>query len=130
MISKSQIQKEIVVEPERFHMLSNEERLRYDITPKERLALMDEDTYEELVAIWAFACLKSKYKDVYRIGGAGDKGRDVCAYIDLSEDKYDLYQCKHYKNALTYSDINIEFGKLIYYSFIQVSQVHPASFNL
>lgn len=52
MISKSQIQKEIVVEPERFHMLSNEERLRYDITPKERLALMDEDTYEELVAIW------------------------------------------------------------------------------
>ena len=106
MISKSQIQKEIVVEPERFHMLSNEERLRYDITPKERLALMDEDTYEELVAIWAFACLKSKYKDVYRIGGAGDKGRDVCAYIDLSEDKYDLYQCKHYKNALTYSDLS------------------------
>lgn len=123
MISKSQIQKEIVVEPERFHMLSNEERLRYDITPKERLALMDEDTYEELVAIWAFACLKSKYKDVYRIGGAGDKGRDVCAYIDLSEDKYDLYQCKHYKNALTYSDINIEFGKLIYYSFSKAISV-------
>lgn len=123
MHNKDQITKEAVIEPTRIHMLSNEERLRYDIAPKERLALMDEDTYEELVAVWAYACLKSKYKDVYRIGGAGDKGRDICAYIDLSQDKYDLYQCKHYKNALTYSDINIEFGKLIYYSFIKAISV-------
>lgn len=69
MHNKEQITKEAVIEPTRIHMLSNEERLRYDIAPKERLALMDEDTYEELVAVWAYACLKSKYKDVYRIGG-------------------------------------------------------------
>lgn len=120
MENKSQMQKEAIVEPNRIHMLSNEERLSYDVAPKDRLASMDEDTYEELVAVWAFACLKSRYKDVYRIGGVGDKGRDVCAYFDLSQDKYDLYQCKHYKNALNYSDISIEFGKLIYYSFTQV----------
>ena len=80
MHNKEQITKEAVIEPTRIHMLSNEERLRYDIAPKERLALMDEDTYEELVAVWAYACLKSKYKDVYRIGGAGDKGRDILIY--------------------------------------------------
>lgn len=64
MHNKEQITKEAVIEPTRIHMLSNEERLRYDIAPKERLALMDEDTYEELVAVWAYACLKSKYKEL------------------------------------------------------------------
>ena len=47
MHNKEQITKEAVIEPTRIHMLSNEERLRYDIAPKERLALMDEDTYYE-----------------------------------------------------------------------------------
>ncbi|MFA9374658.1 MAG: ABC-three component system protein, partial [Poseidonibacter sp.] len=58
-----------------------------------------------------------------QIGGAGDMGRDVIAYIDNPKDnptnyEWDCYQCKHYKKPLSASDIWIEFGKIIYYTFI------------
>jgi len=49
-------------------------------TEKKILESMDEDTYEELVASWAFSCL-DEYSDCYRIGGAGDHGIDVLAIV-------------------------------------------------
>ena len=68
--------------------LFNENRVDKDI-----LKAMDEDTYEEFVASWAFWCLKtdesSKYEDVFRIGGSGDGGIDVIAYYDMANRDYD-----------------------------------------
>jgi hypothetical protein len=82
------------------------------------LQLIDEDTYEEIILCWAKEYLKNKYETVIQLGGAGDKGRDVCGYTDFKNDKFDLYQCKHYSKQLTYSSIRLEFAKLVYYTFI------------
>lgn len=65
------------------NMLSNEDRVLCNMTPLQRLYSIDEDTYEELVCVWAYSCLGNKgYTEVYRVGQAGDKGRDVLAYYD------------------------------------------------
>ena len=99
------------------NMLPNDERINPNIVPLERLRAMDEDTYEEVVAVWAYCCVKSEgYQAVNRVGGAGDKGRDVIAYIDKDNDIFDLYQCKHYKNSISYSTIRGEIGKLLTYT--------------
>ena len=99
--------------------LTTEERLNASVVPLQRLRNMDEDTYEEVVQVWAFMCLKStgKYAHVHRIGGAGDKGRDVIAYLDDTLNSFDLYQCKHYKSELNYSDLYGEIGKLLTYTY-------------
>ena len=99
------------------NMLPNDERINPNIVPLERLRAMDEDTYEEVVAVWAYCCVKSEgYQAVNRVGGAGDKGRDVIAYIDKDNDIFDLYQCKHYKNSISYSTIRGEIRKLLTYT--------------
>ena len=70
-----------------------------------------------MVCIWAALCLKDKkYHSVYRVGGAGDKGRDVLAIIDPKTGSFDLYQCKHYDKQLNYSFLFGEIGKLITYT--------------
>lgn len=69
------------------NMLSNEDRVLCNMTPLQRLYSIDEDTYEELVCVWAYSCLGNKgYTEVYRVGQAGDKGRDVLAYYDMTSD--------------------------------------------
>lgn len=111
------------------NMLSNEARLACDIPPLKRLSLMDDKTYEELVCVWAYSSLKGKYEEVYRVGGSGDKGRDVLAYYDRANGKYDLYQCKQYQSALTYTDIRGEIGKLIVYTYTNTYPI-PQSYYL
>lgn len=93
--------------------------------PLQRLRDMDEDTYEEVLQVWAYMCLKSagKYAHVHRVGGAGDKGRDVIAYYDDTFSKFDLYQCKHYKGELNYSYLFGEIGKLLTYTY---KETYPA----
>lgn len=94
--------------------LFNQTRNAFDI-----LRTMNEGTYEELVASWAYWCLKdndgSKYEDVMRIGGTGDKGVDVIAYYSQKEKKCDIYQCKHYNHAIKRSELIVEIGKFLYY---------------
>lgn len=101
------------------HTLSPSERLNASVVPLQRLRNMDEDTYEEVVQIWAYKCLKAEgtYARVHRVGGAGDKGRDVIAYLDDALNKFDLYQCKHYDHELNYSDLYGEIGKLLTYTY-------------
>ena len=71
---------------------SNEDRVLCNMTPLQRLYSIDEDTYEELVCVWAYSCLGNKgYTEVYRVGQAGDKGRDVLAYYDRVKGAFDLY---------------------------------------
>lgn len=88
------------------------------IPPIKRLKLISNEDFEDLVLEWAYDYLNLKYDSVYRIGGAGDKGRDVVAILagpDTS--KFDIYQCKHYNGTLSPSKFWVEFGKLCYYTF-------------
>ncbi|MCL6661999.1 MULTISPECIES: ABC-three component system protein [Paenibacillus] len=91
------------------------------IEPIKRLQVISEDDFEDLVCEWATGYLAQTYVKVRRCGGAGDMGRDVVAYsvYDKKEQLiWDNYQCKHYDNALTPSNIWIELGKLCYYTYI------------
>jgi hypothetical protein len=85
------------------------------IPPTERIKSFSPDQFEEFILEWAIACVKTIYKDVYRIGGAGDMGRDVIAEYDNGE--YDYYQCKRYEGKLSPNEYWIEFGKLCYYTY-------------
>lgn len=87
------------------------------ITPMQRLAVMDDSEFEEIVTEWTSEYLSSKYERVRRCGAAGDKGRDIIAWINKTEKKWDNYQCKHYGNKLTPTNFYVELGKLCYYTF-------------
>lgn len=98
------------------HIESNEEILNPKLAPVEKLRNMSADQYEDFVLEWAHGYLKkrSKYTRVIRSGGAGDKGRDVIAYLD--DARWDCYQCKYYQSALAPTDIWKELAKLCYYT--------------
>lgn len=53
------------------------------------------------------------YVKVKRLGGKGDKGRDIEALLKKPRciDGWDLYQCKHYKNPLTRGNLYPELAK-------------------
>ena len=88
------------------------------------LQTMDEDTYEELVASWAYWCLKNgkakQYEDVFRLGGSGDGGVDVVAYYNIGKRDCDIYQCKHYDHPVNRGDVIAELGKFLYHVYIGV----------
>ena len=89
------------------------------ILPIERIKLYSPEQWEIFVLEWAHY-LKSKYACVERCGGAGDMGRDVIAFPDKNNtDIWDNYQCKRYDHPLRPSDIWIELGKLVYYTFME-----------
>lgn len=69
-----------------------------NIAPIDKVHIMDEDSFEQFTLEWLYGCKKSKYSSISRIGGAGDKGRDVVAYHN--DGAVDYYQCKHYNAAL------------------------------
>jgi hypothetical protein len=81
-----------------------------------QVQMMDEDSFEQFTVEWLYSCKKDLYKSIFRIGGAGDKGRDAIAY--RNDGTSDYFQCKHYDTALTPTDYYVEFGKLCYYTFI------------
>ena len=85
------------------------------VPPLQRLKEFSDDAFEEFIAEWTVACAKTRYKDVYRIGGAGDQGRDVIAEYENGD--YDYYQCKKYAAQLQPSQYWLEFGKLCYYVY-------------
>ena len=93
----------------------------FDTTePQLRLKIMGEDEFERVVGEWAYSCLRKekKYSNVALLGGSGDSGRDLVAYIDDNMQKFDIYQCKRYEKPLSPSTYMIEFGKLCYYTYI------------
>ena len=52
---------------ERKHYLTEQQMFNQNRTDKEILYAMDEDTYEELVASWAFSCLSGKYEQLIEL---------------------------------------------------------------
>lgn len=106
--------------PQNKHKILSNHDILYgkSITPMQRLAVMDDAEFEEIVTEWAFEYLNSKYEKVRRCGGAGDKGRDVIGIKNSSTKKWDNFQCKHYGNKLTPTNFYVELGKLCHYTFI------------
>lgn len=98
------------------HIQFNEEILNPKLAPIEKLRNMSAEQYEDFVLEWVHGYLKKQrgYVRVVRSGGAGDKGRDVVAYLD--DNKWDCYQCKYYKSSLAPTDIWKELAKLCYYT--------------
>lgn len=85
-------------------------------SPIKQVEIMDPDTFEIFINEWLWAVYKGKkYESIHRIGGSGDKGRDILAYYP--DKSVDYYQCKHYKDTLSPSEIMVEFGKLCYYTY-------------
>lgn len=86
-----------------------------NIAPIDKVHIMDEDSFEQFILEWLFGSKKSKYSSIKRIGGAGDKGRDVVGYY--SDGTVDYYQCKHYNAGLAPTNYYLELGKLCYYTY-------------
>lgn len=89
------------------------------IPPQQQLLLYSDDQWEDFVQEWAHYCLKPDYVKVWRFTGAGDRGIDVAGFVDAAElnGVWDNYQCKHYGKQLAPTDVWVEFGKIIWYSF-------------
>lgn len=94
----------------------------FDLTidPLVRLRTIESGEFEDITSEWASGYLSQfeNYKNVVRIGGSKDSGRDIIAYLDESLKKFDIFQCKRYKEPLTPSVYMSEFGKICYYTMI------------
>ncbi len=103
----------------KFMVTHNDMMLGEVIDPIKRMNLFSADEFESFIELWVTEALKKEYQKVVRASGAGDKGRDVIAYVneDDLQKEWDNFQCKHYKNPLSPSDIWVELGKLCYYTF-------------
>lgn len=85
------------------------------IRPEDRVKLYSPDEWEAFIKEW-LSGLEKEYEVVEKLGGAGDKGRDIVATRDKAKGRWDNYQCKHYNNSLMPTDIWSEIGKLIFYT--------------
>lgn len=109
-------------EPMRAQLRSIEEILLGPrLLPQQYLETYSASDFEAFIQEWAFAFLQVKrgeYSRIDRIGGAGDKGRDIVAHVDQTNvgRLCDVFQCKHYRNPLEPNDIWIELGKLCYFT--------------
>jgi hypothetical protein len=74
--------------------------------------------WESFTQEWA-SSLKDLYVRVARHTGSGDQGVDVAGFIKDGgwEGGWDNYQCKHYDHPLRPSDVWVEIGKIVYYSY-------------
>lgn len=103
--------------PKSIGLLTNNDILIGSPVPAiDRLKIVSEEQFEDIIREWVAGYCQSKYIKVWRAGGARDKGRDVVAIIDDSG-IWDNFQSKHYDHPLMPSDIWLELGKLCYYTF-------------
>lgn len=96
-----------------------------DPTPEQRLLLMNDEEWEKFIEECARQLMsEGLYQHVQRLGGAGDKGRDVCGYTQQLPviDTWDLYQAKHYFGTLSPSEFAPELAKFI-------SSVYSAAYS-
>jgi hypothetical protein len=88
------------------------------LLPYQRIAVMSPTDWEHFTSEWAGYL--SIYKRIERHAGAGDKGIDVRAFASRSApDPWDNYQCKHYGQALMPTNIWVELGKVLHYTYIK-----------
>ena len=82
-----------------------------------RVYLFSPSEWESFTQEWV-SSLKGYFK-VRRYSGSGDQGVDVAGFTSDKglEGGWDNYQCKHYEKPLAPTDIWVEIGKIIYYSY-------------
>lgn len=91
------------------------------ILPIKMVEIFSADDWEIFIEEWLDLKKNKKYIEIERLGGAGDKGRDVIAYITVKSKmdyQWDCYQCKHYDRSLQPTQVYCEFGKILYYTYI------------
>ncbi|GGF65485.1 hypothetical protein GCM10011402_17070 [Paracoccus acridae] len=83
-----------------------------------RVQLFSSDEWERFIEEWATS-FKQEYPMVRRFAGAGDMGIDVACFTQAVgfAAPWENFQCKRYDNPLRPSDIHVEIGKLIYYTW-------------
>lgn len=83
------------------------------LLPAQVIQVYDDSTWEQFVLEWLDGAQPS-YPRFDRLGGAGDKGRDIVAYTTPqgTPGPIDVFQCKHYDHALAPGDAWRELGKL------------------
>lgn len=101
--------------------LENYVSFPFGITHHDLIKALSPEKFEIFIHEWLYGQSKKQYEKFDRIGGTGDKGRDIICYYE--NNKCDYYQCKHYKNSLTPSDIYVELGKLCHYTFKKEIQI-------
>lgn len=87
-----------------------------DPTPFQRLLLMDDVGWESFIERCARQLEKEgHYTQVIKMGGANDKGRDICGYTSIPpvQDTWDLYQAKYYSSTLSPSHFAPELAKFL-----------------
>lgn len=85
-------------------------------SPEQRLLLLDDTKWESFIEQCARQLMtEGHYTQVIRMGGAGDKGRDVCGYSEQlpNEETWDLYQAKYYADTLSPSSFAPELAKFL-----------------
>jgi hypothetical protein len=93
------------------------------VAPLDRLASFSAGDFERFTLEWASGYLAVKVPGIVEVqqrGGAGDKGRDVIAWLDPNTEpnrRWSLYQCKHYGSALGTGTAAAEIGKVLFYSY-------------
>lgn len=82
-------------------------------SPKKIVFSYEPDEFEEFVKEWVPA-IGRDYVLVERHGGSGDHGIDVACYLSAQrlEGDWHNYQCKHYRNGLTWSSAAQEIRKM------------------
>jgi hypothetical protein len=92
-----------------------------------RVTMFSPEEWESFTEEWATS-LKNLYARVARHSGSGDQGVDVVGFKSCVgwDGGWDNYQCKQYDHPLSPSDIWVEIGKVIYYSY---KQEYPPPLN-
>jgi len=91
------------------------------ITPEQRIILMNADQWEDFILECCEQLrIENKYLQVKKLGGTGDKGRDIAAYLKFPPEagEWDMYQAKAYQSPLTPSNLLADLAKLIFNVFV------------
>lgn len=90
------------------------------IPKPQRVTIFSPEEWESFTLEWTTS-LESAYVHIDRLGGSGDFGIDIVGFISDTTfaGGWDNYQCKRYDHPLRPSDIWVEIGKIIYYSYRQ-----------
>ncbi len=92
------------------------------VSELDRLAQFSAPEFERFTLEWVADYLATKVPEIVEVqqrGGAGDKGRDVLAWLDpttASNRRWRLYQCKHYSSALGAGTAAGEIAKVMFYT--------------
>lgn len=82
--------------------------------PHQLIYFYDPAEWEEFVLEYATG-MAEQYYQIKRIGGSGDRGADIAAFLSPNgfDGDWDCFQCKHYEAALLPSDAYPEMFKML-----------------